>query len=168
MAKLPHISTPTGFLMQRLNFLMKGTGQSFLQQLSGIAKRLDSPFLLTNYNNFVYDAFIRTIIKQHADDNTPFILSTARNMLSDSGVHYFATADNSVVTTITTEKTADSAILNELSICNKAFIEYLKNDASISKSKNQNSYLTILSDYLNEQPGDNSSCTGFMDVAGRE
>lgn len=121
----------------KIEFMLQSSSSNLSQVLVDIAKKLGKPFMLTSYNSFTYERFIRTLLKHHEEYPQHFILAGAHSTLSRSANHAYAVMEGQYIRQIvsTPPDTAEHHyILTDIAVCGQNFVNYLINRHTYDRS----------------------------------
>lgn len=112
----------------KVEFVLK-SNEAFATILARIAEKLDRPFLIASYNNFTYERYLQSLLKEHTDFPDHLILAGANLTLSPQAENYYALLDDNAIQSITIEapdKDTPHLTLAELAICGQSLVDHLK------------------------------------------
>lgn len=138
-----------------IDFVLKSASETLPQVLVSLARKLDRPFLITSYNSFIYDGFIKTLFDAQEEYHQQLILSGAHNTLSDSREHYFAITGGQRVEQIVRQRPPDSDeymsfIVSDLAICGEHFQQYLRGGLDQPLLTRKIFFMEIVQQYLQQ------------------
>lgn len=111
-----------------LEFVLKSDYESLSATLSQIARKINQPFMVLNYNTFAQPQFIATALRLADQHPESLILAGTKSTLSQSIHNAFATVVANQVTEITSypndDITANYLIAN-MAICGLHFVQFL-------------------------------------------
>jgi NDP-sugar pyrophosphorylase family protein len=138
-----------------LEFVLKSDYENLSTTLSQIARKIDKPFMILNYNTFAQPQFIGNALNLSRQYPDSMILAGTKSTLSQSNHNAFATVIANRITDITSTQSDNSTseyLIANMAICGTHFIDFLK---MMSKGKEtaslQQQFIDILHLYT-ERP----------------
>jgi len=111
-----------------LEFVLKSDYETLSSTLAQIARKLDRPFFLVNYNTFTQPQFIPTALGLAEDSEDCLVLAGTSSTLSQSTHHAFATTNKNEVTAISSKPPPDmesTVLIASMAVCGTHFVDFL-------------------------------------------
>lgn len=112
-----------------LDFVLKSDYESLSSTLAQVARKLNEPFFIVNYNTFTQPQFIQTALNLSENHPESLILASTDSTLSQTTHTAFATVNGMQVTEISSEPPADmnsSHLIANMAVCGSHFVDFLQ------------------------------------------
>ncbi len=135
-----------------LEFVLKSPNDTLHKILSNIARKLEEPFILLNYNSFTQPQALTRLLDYHQDTPDALILTVAQSTLSQNSRTPYALTIDQTISSIQ-QKQPDNGTkafrLSYLAVCGNDFVNYM---IAQSAQRNTGKFILttrdVLDDYL--------------------
>lgn len=138
-----------------LDFVLKSDYESLSSTLSQVARKLNQPFIMVNYNMFVQPQYVATAL--HMAENHPdsLILTGTKSTLSQTPHTAFAVIDGMTVSDIVSEPPdhmESTYLIAVLAVCGRHFVTFLQDAPSkIGTGSLHQNFVDILGYYVKSE-----------------
>ena len=112
-----------------LDFVLKSDYESLSSTLAQVARKLDQPFFIVNYNTFIQPQFISTALNLAESHPDNLILAGTDSTLSQTTHNAFAIVDGMEVSEILSSPPSDmrsSQLIANMAVCGNHFVDFLQ------------------------------------------
>jgi UDP-N-acetylglucosamine diphosphorylase / glucose-1-phosphate thymidylyltransferase / UDP-N-acetylgalactosamine diphosphorylase / glucosamine-1-phosphate N-acetyltransferase / galactosamine-1-phosphate N-acetyltransferase len=136
-----------------LDFVLKSDYESLSSTLAQVARKLNEPFFIVNYNTFTQPQFIPTALSLAENYPENLILAGTNSTLSQSEHNAFASMDGMDVNEILSTPPSDmesSQLIANMAVCGMQFVEFLQDlPKNIGTGSLHQQFIDILHIYAN-------------------
>jgi len=136
-----------------LDFVLKSDYESLSSTLAQVARKLNQPFLIVNYNTFTQPQFIPTALNLAEKYPESLILAGTNSTLSQTAHNAYATVNGADVAEILSTVPADmesSQLIANMAVCGSHFVEFLQEfNKNMGTGSLHQQFIDILHIYAN-------------------
>ena len=134
----------------QLEFVLKSPNDTLHKILANIARKIEEPFILLNYNSFTQPQALDRLLDYHQETPDSLILTVAQSTLSHNSRTPYALTHDKFVTAIQqhpSENGQEAYRLSYLAVCGNDFVNYMIAQSSL---RNTGKFILTTRDVLDD------------------